>query len=1240
MRIKSLQIQGFKSFVDRASFRFKPGITGIVGPNGCGKSNVVDAIRWAMGEQSPRRLRGKGMEDVIFAGSEARSPVGVAEVVLTFDNSDGVAPPQFASYSEIQVSRRLYRSGESEYLINKTVCRLRDVQDFFRDTGIGTKGYTIVEQGRIAEIVSAKAEERRTLIEEAAGISKYKARRREAERKLEATEQNLTRVTDVVGEIRRQISSLERQAKKAARYKRLRELQRVLELSLASEERLALVAEIGGAEGRLRGLRDAATARETELLERDLRIEERRVELTEKERLVTQGSEVLLQIRSRIKDLENRVAYERRERASLAETNEARGREREQLLGQLAKTDEDRARLADELAQVESALREETDAAARADAEVETARTALRAVEGDRERESSALVEVLTGIARSEDRLAAIDDRSADLDRRLRSADEALSVQQGEADRAAGEQQQLEDGLRNLLAERDRLMGALKEAMESHERARREAREAGEALAARRELREKRSARLASLQEVIDRREDVSEAARHLLGLDEAVARGMGLRGLVRELLEADPEAERAVEAVLGEQADALVVQRTEGALDALQSLRSSGAGRGVLVLEREPELSRSGFVPLGEPLIDRVRPRPGFENVARSLLGEVVLVPALEDVFRHFGSGRLPATFVTPGGDLVTPSGVIRGGGEGSAGGALSRMREVRELVAEVESLDREVESLRNRGETAEASLVAAQDALENLRNRHHTAALAVANHEKDLERTRERVKAIGEAHEGRVAERSAFLSESETLGGDRSRIEAELMSARDARTELQKRIDALGLEVGSAGREVSRLERAAAERRVQQQGRSEVRDRIGAQLDTANATLSETRAWVQQREAEIQTGEERRTALARSIEEAEQALAGQLGEEEGARQGHEARRDAWEQEASALRDLESAARELRVDLESKRDDAQQAELGLREMQLRLEHLDASVRDRWEVDLVQWKPPIAPATEEEPVAEGAPAPESESETVATGAAPEGEATPAVADPTEPAAEEEPDRDAAKEAREIAQLMALDVPARKERLEEIRKRVQAIGEVNLGAIDEHEELRERFRFLSEQKEDLESSVAQLREAIARINRTSRKRFRETFEAVNEKFQKNFPRLFRGGKASLGLTESEDILEAGIEIMAQPPGKRLQSVNLLSGGEKTMTAIALLVAVFQVRPSPFFLLDEVDAALDDANVGRFNEIVKELSESSQFLMITHNKRTIEVSDVLYGVTMEEKGVSKLVSVEIH
>ena len=1227
MHIKSLELNGFKSFVDKTALRFEPGITAVVGPNGCGKSNVVDAMRWAMGEQAPRRLRGKSMEDVIFGGAEGRAGVGMAEVTLSFDNGDGAGPPEFATYSEIRIARRLYRSGESEYRINGTACRLRDVQDFFRDTGIGTKGYTIVEQGQIAEIVSARPEDRRVIIEEAAGIGKYKARRREAESKIQSTEQNLLRVNDVLGEIRRQINSIERQAKKAARYKRLRETARVLDLSLAADDRGDLIAEIEAAGRRLQTLRDDLTALETRLAERELATQERRIELTERERVLSQGTEVLLGFRTDIKHHESRIEFGRRERETLAETIAARGQELEGLSQQLRILEAESGETGDELRAVERAVDSEQEILAGAEAAAREGKQRVRDLDAERETANAGFVELLTRIARAEDRIAAIDDRVAQLDAHLRSADSELDVAQSEATRADGEQRALEEGLRNLLAERDRLMGLVRAGLDADERGRARERDATEQLAKLRERRETRRSRFASLREVVERREDVGEGTRHLLARDEGERRALGVRGLLRDVLEADREVERAVEAVLAERAEAIVVDRAEGAVSALELLRAARAGRGIFVTLPPPQPEALGIVPLGQPLLERVRPRPGYEGLARALLGGVNLVDGLREVVEVYGAGRLPATFVTPAGDVLAPDGTVRGGEVASdervGAGLLGRVREIRDLEGEVAELETAVEAQEAELRAAEAARARASDELENLRNRHHTAALAVANHEKDLERTRERVKALGESQEGRAAERSERLAERDALVEEQARLARQLEEARVERGSCQRSLDELVLRIGSAAREVSRLEMAATERRVEHAGRAEKRDRLRVAFERAATSARETREWIARREQEIAGAGVRREAIAQELRDSETALETLLQQEEQARASNDEKREAYERVAASLSQLDEAARGLRGEVDASRDAMGAAELAVREAELRLTHLLDSIREKWDVDLVTWTPPdlgpeslIAAAT-----SEAAGAPEAAVEAI------EGE-------------EDGPGVDAAGEMLANARLAREPREQRAAKLAEVRDRLQSLGEVNLGAIEEHEELNERFRFLSEQKADLDGSLASLRDAIARINRTSRRRFRETFEAVSKRFAENFPRLFRGGRASLALTETEDVLDAGIEIMAMPPGKRLQNVNLLSGGEKTLTALALLVAVFQVRPSPFFLLDEVDAALDDVNVERFNEIVRELAGDSQFVVITHNKRTIQVADCLYGVTMEQKGISKLVSVHLH
>jgi chromosome segregation protein len=1107
------------------------------------------------------------------------------------------------------------------------------VQDFFRDTGIGTKGYTIVEQGRIAEIVSARAEDRRVLIEEAAGIGKYKARRREAESKIQSTEQNLLRVNDVLGEIRRQIGSIERQAKKAARYKRLRETVRVLDLSLAADDRADLLAEIEAAGQRLQALRDELTALETRLAERELAIQERRIELTERERMLSQGTEGLLALRTDIKHHESRIEFGRRERESLADTMAARGQELNGLRQQLWTLEAECSATGDELRAVERAVDSERQVLASAETEALAGRERTQGLEAERDAANTGLVELLTRIARAEDRYAAVEDRVAELDVRLRSTEAELEIGQSEATRADGEQRALEEGLRNLLAERDRLMGLVRGGLETDERATARERQATARLAELRERRETRRSRLASLREVVERREDVGEGTRHLLARDEGEQRALGVRGLLRDVLEADREVQGAVEAVLAERAEAIVVDRTEGAVSALELLRSARAGRGIFVALPPPQPEALGIVPLGQPLLERVHPRPGYEGLARALFGGVNLVDGLREVIEVYGAGRLPATFVTPVGDVLSPDGTVRGGhsasGERAGSGLFGRVREIRDLESEVAELEAAVEAQEAEQRESAAARVRASDELENLRNRHHTAALAVANHEKDLERTQERVKALGESHEGRVSKRSQRLAERDALLEERERLERQLEETRVERGNRQRELEELVLRIGSAAREASRLETIATERRVEHGGRAEKRDRLRVAFERTSTAARETREWIARREQEIAAAEARREDLAGEMGDSEAVLEALLRQEEQARASNDEKREAYERVAASLSEFDEGARGLRDEAGARRDAMGAAELAAREAELRLTHLLDSIREKWDVDLATWTPPVV-----EPESLGAAPP------VAPLAEPEPEPADEAADETGDEETDVPAVDAAREARANAELARLPREERTGKLVEVRDKLQSLGEVNLGAIEEHEDLSERFRFLSEQKADLDGTLASLRDAIARINRTSRKRFRETFEAVSKRFAENFPRLFRGGRASLSLTETEDILDAGIEIMAMPPGKRLQNVNLLSGGEKTLTALALLVAVFQVRPSPFFLLDEVDAALDDVNVERFNEIVRELADDSQFVVITHNKRTIQVADCLYGVTMEQKGISKLVSVHLH
>ena len=741
MRIKSLQLQGFKSFVDRTTFAFDTGVTAVVGPNGCGKSNVADAVRWVMGEQSARRLRGKAMEDIIFGGSANRPPIGMAEVVLSFENAEGKAPADYADYSEIEICRRLYRSGESEYLINKTAVRLKDVNDFFRDSGVGAKGHTIVEQGKVAEIVSAKAEERRLLIEEAAGITKYKARRREAEGKIKSTEQNLHRVTDILSEIRRQISSLERQARKAARYKRFKETQRILELSLAADERRDLLTVTHESKGRVTQLRDAVTALTTRLSERELALEEKRIGLTEAEKAVSQGSERLYALRSEIKNVEGKLELGRRENENIGESNEGRRQELDQLHAQLTQVEAEAVEARQELDQLEQAVQGQQASVDAAEAEVAEGQGELDAAEAERESANQLQVDVLTSVGRGEDRIAALADRRAAIDQRLRSADRDDEEQQTVAGELQGEESHLEQALRDLLGEHERLQEQLIGAMRHQERATTVLAEASQSLQEKRETLGARHARLASLKELVASNEDLGAGTRHIMEQEAEGANRFGALGLVRELLDVDPQVAHAVGAVLAECADALVLMDGEKVVDALATLHGAEVGRGLFLLQ-SAETPAAGIVPLGDPILEFVQPKAGYEGLAQRLLGDVYLVDNLSEPLGLYGATSLPATFVTREGDLVLPNGVVSGGSPGGAGGSLGRRAEVRALEEEVEALALEVKALETTQETASAELETAIQELDNTRSRQHTAALAVATHEKDLERASERRK------------------------------------------------------------------------------------------------------------------------------------------------------------------------------------------------------------------------------------------------------------------------------------------------------------------------------------------------------------------------------------------------------------------------------------------------------------------------------------------------------------------
>ncbi len=1178
MKLKRLDIHGFKSFYHRTTVVFDDGITAVVGPNGCGKSNVVDAIKWVMGEQGPKALRGSAMEDVLFSGSEARGPMGMCEVRLTFANDGSVqVPARWAEVDEIAVERRLERSQGSDYLLNKRRCRLADVQDLVAGTGVGAgpgggRAYAIIEQGQIGRIVSAKAGDRRILIEEAAGITRYRNRKRLAERKMNETRQNLERVDDVVGEVESRLRSLKRQAKKAERYRDYRAEARRIALKAGVFEYLRLwaeqrhferlVATRGSAEGDARRAVEAADARRAA------------AQLAEQgaDEAARAAADALSAAERELQHLRGRVELLEGEARTLSKQLEDTREELSRGAGRHAELDTERAAAQDAHRALAAAAEGDADAVGALDGRRLAAQKALLGARSGAERLRRQEAEEAHAVARARADQTAAERRAVELRERA-------GQQSSEADRVASQQA-------DLARQAEAARAALAEAEATIEAARAEARAAGDRRGAHREAaqaahaEERRIAeslaglrsRVASLEELERRREGLGEGSRAVLE-----AGGDHVLGAVPERLCVPAEYEAAVAAVLAERLSGVVVRDLAGAADAIAFLRGRGRGRGVFVSAAatpEPAPPAPDVGGVRGLLADLV----GGDALSRSLLGDALLVDDLDVALALARDGLWSGTLVAADGTLLQGRAFLVGGADGADPAPLSRRREIRDLGVEIEDLSDARARAAAAAEGARAAGRAEREAAEAASRAAHAGELRQAEARKDVNRADGQAHAHGERAGRLRAEAGRLLREAATADeAGRAAAEA-LEKAQTSRVDRDRAIEQADAAVNEAeeARDVAvvalhEARTAAVARRERADAALGTLQRLRRQIaDADERRLRATRSGdeIERRLSEIS---EQRAESAAACEGAQEAAGVQASALASARETHQ-------EAVVATRAADEALGVARAARDEGRDALGEARLALRERELERGHVEERI-----------------------------------------AASYGER---VGDVVREFHEQPPPSD--EERARLAQLEAL---------------IEKMGEVNVGAIQEYEEVSGRHAFLTAQRRDLVDAMADLEQAIETINRTSRALFKETFEAVNEHFKVLFPRLFRGGRAELKLTEPEDLLETGIEMLAQPPGKKLQHVGLMSGGEKAMCAIALVFAVFRVKPSPFCLLDEVDAPLDDANIGRFNEIVREMSQTAQIVLITHNKRTMEIADVLYGVTMEESGVSKLVSVRM-
>jgi chromosome segregation protein len=1167
LRLKRVEIAGFKSFVDKVDLAFPGSVTAVVGPNGCGKSNISDAVAWALGEQSARVLRGEKMDDVIFNGSARRRPLGMAEVILTLSASNGDSEKGDAD-GELRVGRRVYRDGEGEYFLNDRQVRLRDIQDQLLGTGLGVRAYSVIEQGRIDQVLSTKPQDRRRLIEEAAGITKYKLKKRLAEGKLEETRGNLLRLSDIMSEIERNVTSLKRQASRAARYKEQSEQLRQRRASLTRARADALREALSAAERLRDERRDREAVAAAALGRAESELASARLASSEAAAERDGLREVLAGLEAAIARDDALIEANQRASSDLAARRASLEREGRDFTAEQTRAARDLADLEERLERAVAEARSRS--LAREDADRKASEAAAACVQFERDLEetraralSASGERVATRNARHDVDLAA-ERVAASLSRLIQAAArirEDLAFREREATEAETEAARLAaavDEAAGRVARAEEQLAAIAAALGTAEAERESARESAGALEHRR----------AALAEILRARDTgVDEVRRAVEGA------GLSTRGTLSDRLRPRAGWEDAVGLVLGGDTDALLAAgAAERAVDALRSL---AAGR-IVRADWRPEVGARTDRPDGASGWDDVlEGYAGLSPAERAALPTAAFVEKLGQAL-DLAERHPNVTFVTRGREVVRGPIVRVAGKAAEAAGVFALRREAETLeraLADARSAagaaDRRVDELRAARRRTEAELPPLRDAEAVARASHTAFAARLEERLAERDRLRRESATLSD-------EESALREEAASLSGRRRSLEDEEKRHAASEDAAHQRIVALSASLAEA----RSLSMSASEELSHRRTEAEVAAERRRAMEAARDTLREAQTTLERRLAEATEEEARITRraveLAQEAADARQRRTSNLASRDERASGHTTASERAGVASTRVEAAETAARADRSSLDAAREARFEAEVSATRVASDLEHLVAQAKGEFGVDPEALEPP---------------------------------------------ADASPEALAALEA-EVAELAAS---------------LERLGPVNVLAFEEHKEMSERLAFLTTQRDDLLKSIAELQESIRKINATSSERFAEAFHAINANFKTMFERLFQGGTAEMKLLDETDILESGIEIDAHPPGKRNQSILLLSGGEKALTAIALLMAIFRYKPSPFCILDEVDAPLDEANIDRFTRLLRDMTEETQFIAITHNKRTMETADVMYGVTMEEPGCSKIVSV---
>ncbi len=1179
MYLKSIEVQGFKSFANKIVFQFHNGITGIVGPNGSGKSNVADAVRWVLGEQRIKQLRGASMQDVIFSGTETRRPLSYAYVAITLDNADH----QLAiDYDEVTVARRIYRSGESEYSINGTVCRLKDVNELFYDTGIGKEGYSIIGQGQIDKILSGKPEEKRELFDEAAGIVKFKRRKNAACKKLEDEKQNLLRVRDILSELEKQIGPLEKQSEKAKIYLQKKEELKTLDVNLFLVENRHIREQLDVLEGKYaiasRDLQEASaryekTKEDYEQVQNELEGLEETIEDARK--TLTDSSMLRGRMEGQVNVLKEQIHSARGNEKHLIGRREALEREIAEKENDRSVILEDKRRTDEQAAEVEQARSEAGAELTRIQREIEAYHTKIEAGKNTIMEALNERAVVRSRMGRCDTMLEQAQIRKAELNSRLLRArsDEAQYREElqrlQEAFQAVGEKI---EKLRGTQEAQEARIAGIKPELSRKDQKLQEAQ--------RRYHQEK--SRLEALRDLTERYDGYGGSVKRVMEQKEKTP---GLIGVVADIIKVEQKYETAIETALGSGIRNIVTQDEETAKRMIAFLKQTKGGRATFLpldgiknaqsFQPRQALAEAGVIGVADSL---VRTEPAYVDVARSLLGRILVVDHMNHAVAIARKYGYSIRMVTLEGELLVPGGAISGGAFKNSANLLGRRREIEELEKKaaayaetVQAVQREIEAVKEERNRLRAGLETTRRSLQETFIEQNTVRLNVIAAQERCSETQEGYGSLQEEQEAVAGQIREMQAEKEQTGKELADSEELERSVQEQIAGLQAELESRRTQESEQTARVSEWDVEAEKFRQQQTFKRQNAERITGEIARLSQELAELEQElirnadeIAKKQREIAQTEETIAASRSAGDEAQETIRADLARKE----------ELTERQKNffSVRE-ELAERKSGLDKEVYRLNAQKEKLEA--------SMESQINYMWD----------------------------EYEITLSAAA---------------ALRRETLNDLAEMKRGIASLK-----------DEIRK----LGDVNVNAIEDYKNLMERYGFLKTQHDDLVEAEQTLLGIIDELDGAMRRQFQEKFGQIGREFDKVFQELFGGGKGTLELQEDEDILEAGIRIIAQPPGKKLQNMMQLSGGEKALTAIALLFAIQNLKPSPFCLLDEIEAALDENNVGRFVKYLHKLTKNTQFIVITHRRGTMEQADRLYGITMQEKGISTLVSVNL-